>query len=585
MKLWSGEIIAENGRLYSENISELPQDLRDILEPQGIKSVIIYPLHVEGKFFGFIGFDECERIKLWSKLELELLRTISGIIANAFERKIMEQSVLSERDKANMANKAKSEFLANMSHEIRTPMNAILGFSEALYYKIDTPQHKKMLKSVLSSGNLLLSLLNDILDLSKIEAGKLEISPQRVDLVHIVNEIEMIFAESAGKKNLEFIVNIDADFPPAVILDELRIKQVLFNMVGNAIKFTHKGRVSVHLLFEKKDESCGDLIIKIKDTGIGIPKKEHNQIFEAFSQQQGQASRKYGGTGLGLAISRRLVHAMQGSIKLESNVGQGSEFTIHMPCTKICDVASKQSEIQNDELLQVTFENNLVMVVDDVSSNIQAIENILADSGLQIITANSGDIALEILKHTKPKLLLLDLRMPGIDGYQVAEMIHSNVNLRDIVVIAYTASVFSQEKIMGMKCFSGYLFKPVSKANLYKLLTQHLPYKKEEASKELPEEETEDFKISDKAKSNFTEIIKTLENEFINEWDAIKDNFVLFKIESFIKKLAEFDSNQDLNFFTKYTDGLQQDMEVLDLESLQNRLKIFPEKINNLKNI
>ena len=278
------EILLDKGRVYSENISELPADLRAILEPQAIKSIIVYPLFVLGRFYGFIGFDECSRNKHWSKSELELLRTFSGIIANAFERRMMEQSIIDERDRANNANRAKSEFLANMSHEIRTPMNAIIGFSEALYNKLESTQHKKMLKSVLSSGNLLLSLLNDILDLSKIEAGKMEITAQPIDLQNILQEIKLLFHEKSNKKGIEVNIFIPDNFPGILILDEIRVKQVIFNLVGNAIKFTEKGYVNISVDFINSNGDKGDLILIVEDTGIGIDESQIDLIFEAFVQ-------------------------------------------------------------------------------------------------------------------------------------------------------------------------------------------------------------------------------------------------------------------------------------------------------------
>ncbi|HKK43157.1 MAG TPA: PAS domain S-box protein, partial [Bacteroidales bacterium] len=383
------QLLIDDGVLYSENISNLPDDIRAILEPQSIKSLVVYPLFVQGNFFGFIGFDECSKSRTWSRTELELLRTVSGIISNAYERKIMEQSIIDERDRANNANRAKSEFLANMSHEIRTPMNAILGFSEALYHKLDSVQLRRMVQSVLNSGNLLLSLLNDILDLSKIEAGKLDITTQPVDLKNVLQEINLLFADKAQKKGIDVNIYIEPGFPGSLLLDEIRIKQVLFNLVGNAVKFTHKGYITVSVEFRKETANSGILAIIVEDTGIGIKDSQQELIFEAFRQQSGQSNRTYGGIGLGLAISKRLVEKMNGSINVASQESHGSIFTVILPGTefrKSDSVRNSISELTED----ITFEKATILVVDDVFTNIETIENLLSSEGLTITSAGSG---------------------------------------------------------------------------------------------------------------------------------------------------------------------------------------------------
>jgi signal transduction histidine kinase len=333
------EILKKEGRIFSEDVTKLPVDLQSALKPQGVQSIIAYPLYVQQKFFGFIGFDECVRKKRWSAQELELLRTLSGIVANAYERKQMEASLRQERDRANEANRAKNLFLASISHEIRSPMHAVLGFSEALLHELPDGEQRKMAQSIITSGNLLLSLLNDILDLSKIEAGRMEIVPGPVQLKQLLEEILTVFGLHADKKGIALHLTVDNALPEVLLVDAVRIKQVVFNLLGNAIKFTRKGdvRMTVSYTNTRQGNMPADpatLTFEVSDTGIGIPLEEQKRIFEPFIQATGVANGGYGGTGLGLSICKRLVEQMHGSLVVKSRLGKGSLFTATIPCSE-----------------------------------------------------------------------------------------------------------------------------------------------------------------------------------------------------------------------------------------------------------
>ncbi len=575
-------MLFDKGCVFSENISELPDDLRAILEPQEIKSIIVYPLFVQGAFFGFIGFDECIRFKYWSKSELELLRTFSGIIANAYERKIMEQSIIDERDKANNANRAKSEFLANMSHEIRTPMNAILGFSEALYHKLDSVHHRKMVKSILSSGNLLLSLLNDILDLSKIEAGKLEISQQPVDLKNILREIKLLFSDKTLKKGIEINIFIPNDFPGILMLDEIRINQVIFNLVGNAVKFTHRGYVNLSVAFNPHSGDSGELTIEVEDSGIGIPESQKELIFEAFRQQSGQSNRTYGGVGLGLAISKRLVEKMNGIITVSSEVEKGSVFKVTIPEVEVSDAELRKKDNHND-IQNIIFEKANVLVVDDVSSNIEVVEALLSAAGINVSSAENGEIALEILNHICPDVILLDLRMPGMDGYEVAAKIKSDPALAKIPIIAFTASVFGSEKIGNCGNFDGILLKPVNQSELFSQLARFLKHKVEDIAKYPDKGNIGSLEnVPEEILSVLPQIIEALETTIMPEWETIKDQLVLFRIEEFVNDLKQLAAKYDFKFLADYADKISTELEIVDLDALKETINDFPNIIDIL---
>ena len=565
------------------DVSALPDDnpLKAILKLQEIKSLITIPMMFEGECIGFIGFDSVKKLHTYSEKEEALLSVFSQMLVNVKKRAELENKLVEERLKAEMANKAKSEFLANMSHEIRTPMNAILGFSEALYYQLNSVQHRKMIKSVLNSGTLLMTLLNDILDLSKIEAGKLDIVLSPLNLNAELQEIFLLFQNKAQTKDLDFEIQIAPNFPEAILLDEIRIKQVLFNLVGNAIKFTHKGSVTIKATFIPHNNYSGQVEIAVEDTGIGIPESQQEIIFEAFRQQAGQSNREYAGTGLGLAISKRLVEKMKGTISLISKVGQGSVFTIVFPTVEI-KKSIRRKEV-TEEMPDIFFENASILVVDDFVSNIEAIESLLLSTGITVTGAENGEIALDILKYLEPDLILLDMRMPGIDGYEVAKRIKADPGKKKIPVIAFTASVFSSDKIENSSNFDGFLYKPVNRAALFKLLSRFLKHSASGKNDELPADISEPLTILPEVLPNVPEILLALETRFLPQWEMIKDSFVLFKIETFADDLLNFATDHQFDYLIRYAGKIKEDIELIDLDSLRSEMNKFPAIITVIK--
>jgi signal transduction histidine kinase len=269
------------------------------------------------------------KIKQPSLVELRLLEVTAHIAGIAIELKSTEKRLLKAKEAAEIANQAKTEFLANISHEIRTPLNAILGFAELLRdSNLNQSKYNDYLDGIEVGGRSLLNLINDILDLSKIEAGRMDINYEPIDIRQICYEVRKIFQININEKFLEFILDIQKDIPFGLYLDEIRIRQILFNLVGNAVKFTQNGFVKIEVKFQRKTKKSGDLIILISDSGIGIPDNETIPIFEPFKQRDGQSARKYGGTGLGLTITKRLLEMMDGEITVNSEIDVGSSFNL-----------------------------------------------------------------------------------------------------------------------------------------------------------------------------------------------------------------------------------------------------------------
>jgi PAS domain S-box-containing protein len=493
------------------------------------------------------------------------------------------------KDAAEEANKAKSEFLANMSHEIRTPMNAILGFSDTLQQRIVDPAHKKMLQSVQSSGKTLLALLNDILDLSKIEAGRMKIEPKPTSVVSIANEMQYLFNDKATAKGVLLKIKKQHSFPERLLLDEVRVKQVLFNLVGNAVKFTHKGHVIIALEFLMETENKGTLTMQVTDTGIGIPLDKQVDIFKPFLQQSAKANRSHEGTGLGLAITKRLVEKMNGSIRLKSIPDEGSAFTVRIPAVQVLKKSVEPTIRRDVNRKDLEFEKAKVLIVDDSPSNVQLLQLMLSNTALETTDASSGEQALELLKDQIPDLIILDLQMPGINGRETARRIKEQPKLQHIPLIAFTAFSKSECPSDIDKFFEDYLYKPVSQNDLFSKLQQHLACRDKKAeSAKTPDSQSSlagfnPGELPPEIQKKLPLLLQLLQTDYMPEWEQIKDHFVIFKIEDFAKRLHKTAGTFGAAFLQDYANSLLQAADDLDLEALKDELQLFPELLKKMK--
>ena len=370
---------------------------------------------------------------------------------------------------AESAAKAKSLFLATMSHEIRTPLNAILGFSQLLQDESLPPaEASEYLRSIHYAGNALLSLINDVLDLSKLDADQMIIQPEPVNLRELLFELEAVFTAKAKAQGIELITSVPDDLP-ILNLDERRLRQVLLNIIGNAVKFTKQGSVSVSLAFFKLNEKRAALTIRIADTGCGISKESLTKIFEPFVQDKSsyRGIRTENGTGLGLSIAKRLIDCMKGSLTVDSTVGKGSVFTILLPDLEICGAAAPRQDTHiSTGKLDLSKK---ILVVDDVPLNVKVLCAMLHKMGFDPLSAPSGAKALELMRTTKPDIALLDLWMPEMNGMELAATIRANPDWKDIRLFAVTADT-EHNANFNMDIFDAIVMKPVTQEALIKVL-------------------------------------------------------------------------------------------------------------------
>ena len=504
----------------------------------------------------------------------------------------LEQRINERTAQLDAANKAKSEFLANMSHEIRTPMNAVLGYAELLGFMLEDKTQRDYLESIKSSGRSLLTLINDILDLSKIEAGKLELQFEFMNSQSFFSEFERIFSLRLSEKGLKFIMDISSGTPAGIYIDDARLRQIILNLIGNAVKFTEKGSIKLKVYTENpqiikysknKTEEFIDLIIEVTDTGIGISRDMKEGIFNPFVQGQRQNVKKYGGTGLGLAITQRLVQLMNGTIELDSHLHRGSTFKIKIPeVSYLRDFEKRSEEIQLDPG-DIIFEKATIIVADDVEHNRKYLIDALSKTNIKIVQAEDGKEAFSLAKKIVPDLIITDIRMPVLDGFDLLRKLKSNKGLKHIPVIAYSASVMkAQRDRIRESEFTGLLIKPVQITELYLMLMNNLPYKSIRATRSVQSVAETGFT---KEVSDLPGLIHSLDTQFKDVWMTFGIRQPIGEVRDFGNQLIKLGKNHKAAIITGYGEELVNAADSFNIEAILNLIRKYPGIVELLKDV
>lgn len=475
---WLSQQLLAGNHVKINHLEDLPIDaLKERINFENRKSptLVVVPIMSEGKPLGYLGLDGSKE-KFWTEEEVSFLRLVGEFLAIAKIRFNAEESLKKAKEEADTANRAKSEFLASMSHELRTPLNAILGFTQVMNRDRNlSPKQQQNIAIISRSGGHLLELINDILEMSKIEAGRTTFNPKNFDLYQLLDGLETLLRLKAKDKGLQLIFERNPHVERYINTDEAKLRQVLLNLLGNALKFTDEGGI---ILRVKPGDHPYTLFFEVEDTGNGIAEAEIDQLFEAFGQTE--SGRKIQqGTGLGLSISQKFVQLMGGEIQVSSIVGRGSIFSFQIKIEKVHkNKINKPNKTPKVIGLEPNQPEYRILVVDDRWESRQLLLTLLKSVGFQVKEAVNGQEALEIWKKWQPHLIWMDMRMPVMDGYETTQRIKKTVQGKATVIIALTASAFAEERqeVLSAGC-DDFMRKPFQEEVLWQKIAEHLGVK------------------------------------------------------------------------------------------------------------
>jgi len=543
-----------------------------MLKFDDVVSCISAPLYVEGSLWGVICADNCFRPHEWTEEEISFFATISSVIAGAIMRNLYEEKLKEMLNRVINLSRAKDDFLSKISHEIRTPMNAIMGVTEIqLQDETLSKERRDGLSIIYNSGDSLLRIINDLLDLSKLEAKKLEIIPDKYEAASLINDIAQQNIIRVGSKPLNFKLSVDEKIPSELIGDELRIKQILNNILSNAFKYTAAGEILMAVSVENCENEDYDvmLIFRVKDTGQGMTEEQVGKIFDEYSRFNLNNNRSIEGTGLGMPITQNLVALMDGKISVESEPGKGSTFTVSLPQKKIgVEVLGKElsENLQNFHVLDLQLEKiqiireampyGKVLVVDDVESNLYVAKHLLAPYELTMETATNGLEAIEKIKRGEVyDIIFMDHMMPKMDGVEATRIIR-NLGYKKPIVALTANAVAGQAEMFFENGFDGFISKPIDTRQLNNELNKFIRDKqtpetlakaREESAKHLAQTvSTVDSGLLEIFVRDAKKALLVFEETFENIENATDEDLYLFTIKAHAMKsaLANIEENE-----------------------------------------
>ena len=447
---------------------ELTPDLKPIIDCQLIKSILIEPVidRKKNHFWGFVGFADCTHDHTWNAAEETVLSMLASNIGGAIRRQQSQEELKEAMELAKSADRAKSEFLASMSHEIRTPMNGVIGMTSLLLLSELTPTQRDYVNTIETSGESLMNIINEILDFSKIESGHMELEENSFDLRLCIEDVLDLMAPKALEKHLDIIYFIDPDVHQYIFGDGFRLRQIIVNLVSNAIKFTEKGDILIYVSLASQVEGNVVLEFSVKDTGIGIPANKISSLFSPFTQVDASTTRKYGGTGLGLAITSSLVKLMHGKIWVVSEEEKGSNFHFTIQTRN----STPDEELNQADKTLRGLPGKSILIVDDNATNRKILTLQCEYWGIKATAVESGEEALILLQNHQFDVGILDMQMPQMDGIMLAREIRTQFNKATLPLIMLTSVGFNKESDELRKLFSYYVNKPIKHSQLADIL-------------------------------------------------------------------------------------------------------------------
>jgi signal transduction histidine kinase/DNA-binding NarL/FixJ family response regulator len=565
------------------------------------------PLEVEGKWYRVSAFSPGDGYLV------TLFHEIGPTPGYAAEMELKNLQLEEAHKKAEYADRTKSQFLANMSHEIRTPMNAILGFSDLLASTLTEKKQTGYLEAIRDAGRSLLRLIDEILDYSRIEAGKMDLRYEAVNPAALFNDLRVMFEKKIKDKGLDFIMDIDKELPPALVLEEVRLRQSLYNLLDNALKFTDNGHIKLSARIRRggtggKYPGAVNVSIAVEDTGQGIPEAHLKDIFEAFKQKDGQSTRKHGGTGLGLAITERLVEMMNGRISVRSTEGSGSVFEVLLRDVKTAaapgSAPPSEKPARPADLTGISFHKQRILLVDDVRSNRLLIKAWLSKLNLEPVEAENGRQAVKLAREARPHLILMDIVMPEMDGCEAAKEIRKReaqkISSRGssgacptvipdhTPIIALTGTVGGIEEPKMTECgFNGYISKPVDMEDLIGRLADHLEYSVPAETQRGETETTGEGGGFDAAGiEDLPRLTAVLKDEIMPLCKEMEEAVEMEEVENLavrLRELARFHRVPPLDTYAADLDESARNFDITNIDKTLKQFRHMVEKLLELK--